>query len=143
MFIAHVRAATSTSIQRTNCHPFRYGRWLFVHNGLIRNFRSIRRELALAIGEDLYAELMEPPTRRSCSCCPAFGMDDDVYGGVARMVGFVEDLDDNTTSRFPVQMTLGIADGDRLVCISVFIGTQLQEPVCFRERRRAQAPGFG
>ncbi len=57
MFMAHVRAATSTSIQRTNCHPFRYGRWLFVHNGLIRNFRGIRRELALAIGEDLYAEL--------------------------------------------------------------------------------------
>ena len=35
MFLAHVRATTGSPVQRTNCHPFNYGRWLFVHNGAI------------------------------------------------------------------------------------------------------------
>ena len=34
MFLAHVRATTGTAIQQTNCHPFRHGKWLFVHNGV-------------------------------------------------------------------------------------------------------------
>ena len=33
LFLAHVRAATGTPIQQTNCHPFRYRNWLLVHNG--------------------------------------------------------------------------------------------------------------
>ena len=35
LFLAHVRATTGTPVQQTNCHPFRYGKWLWVHNGLI------------------------------------------------------------------------------------------------------------
>ena len=31
LFVAHIRAATDTPSQETNCHPFRHGRWLFVH----------------------------------------------------------------------------------------------------------------
>ena len=42
MFLAHVRATTGTAIQQTNCHPFRHGKWLFVHNGR-RMGRSLRR----------------------------------------------------------------------------------------------------
>ena len=49
LFLAHVRAATGTPVQRTNCHPFRYQRWLFVHNGYIAEFESVRRELMLAV----------------------------------------------------------------------------------------------
>ena len=30
MFLAHVRAGTGTQVQTTNCHPFRFGKWLFV-----------------------------------------------------------------------------------------------------------------
>ena len=29
LFLAHIRAATGTPIEQTNCHPFRHGRWLF------------------------------------------------------------------------------------------------------------------
>jgi predicted glutamine amidotransferase len=38
LFFAHIRASTGTAVQETNTHPFRYGRWLFMHNGLVRNF---------------------------------------------------------------------------------------------------------
>ena len=30
---AHIRATTGTAVQQTNCHPFRHGRWLWMHNG--------------------------------------------------------------------------------------------------------------
>ena len=34
LFLAHVRAASAgMPVQQTNCHPFKHGKWLFVHNG--------------------------------------------------------------------------------------------------------------
>ena len=33
--LAHIRASTGSPVQQTNCHPFRHGRWLWMHNGLI------------------------------------------------------------------------------------------------------------
>ena len=41
-------------MQQTNCHPFRYGKWLWVHNGLVRDFHLVKRDLALAVDESLY-----------------------------------------------------------------------------------------
>ena len=40
LVLAHVRASTGTPVQQTNCHPFRHGRWLWVHNGAIAGFRE-------------------------------------------------------------------------------------------------------
>jgi predicted glutamine amidotransferase len=34
MVFAHIRASTGSPVQQTNCHPFRHGRWLWMHNGL-------------------------------------------------------------------------------------------------------------
>ena len=36
LFLAHIRASTGTAIQETNTHPFRFGNWLWMHNGAIR-----------------------------------------------------------------------------------------------------------
>jgi len=33
LFLAHVRATSLATVQETNCHPFRWRNWLFVHNG--------------------------------------------------------------------------------------------------------------
>lgn len=56
-FLAHIRAATTAEVQRTNCHPFKYKNWLFQHNGHLSNFREIRRDLHLEIAPELYPEL--------------------------------------------------------------------------------------
>jgi glutamine amidotransferase len=37
-------------VQQTNCHPFRHGRWLWMHNGFIGGFAAIKRDLVLAVG---------------------------------------------------------------------------------------------
>ncbi|MBM3486029.1 MAG: class II glutamine amidotransferase [Alphaproteobacteria bacterium] len=54
LFFAHVRASTGTATSRANCHPFRHGRWLFMHNGAIGGFEDIRREIDLMIPAALY-----------------------------------------------------------------------------------------
>ena len=43
-----------------------------------------------------------------------FGMIDDVYSGITRMVGFVEALGRQFGIEHPMQMALGIAYGERL-----------------------------
>ena len=45
LFFAHIRSSTGSAIQETNTHPFRYGKWLWMHNGLIRDFPKVHREL--------------------------------------------------------------------------------------------------
>jgi len=40
LLFAHVRASSGTPVQRSNCHPFRYGRWLWMHNGSLANFAA-------------------------------------------------------------------------------------------------------
>jgi len=43
---AHVRASTGSPVQQTNCHPFRHGQWLWMHNGLIHDFQEWLEKLA-------------------------------------------------------------------------------------------------
>jgi glutamine amidotransferase len=115
MFVAHVRAATDSAIQRSNCHPFRYGKWLFVHNGRIRGFGDIRRDLVLALRPDLFALLSgTTDTELMFLLALHFGMEEDVHGGIARMVGYVEKIGHDNGIEHPIQMTLGITDGTRI-----------------------------
>jgi predicted glutamine amidotransferase len=55
LFFAHVRAATGTSIARQNSHPFRHGKWLFMHNGQIGGYAMVRRALEARLPDALYA----------------------------------------------------------------------------------------
>jgi glutamine amidotransferase len=112
LFLAHVRAATGTPVQQTNCHPFRHGRWLFVHNGSIREFRSLRRDLTLAVAPELFPYI-EGTTDSEIMFFLAltFGLEEDVVGGVERMAGYVEEVAERHGIENPLQMTLGITDG--------------------------------
>ncbi len=41
-FVVHVRRATVGLVDHVNAHPFRFGRWLFAHNGTIFAFDELR-----------------------------------------------------------------------------------------------------
>jgi len=112
LFLAHIRASTDTAVQQTNCHPFRHGRWLWVHNGLVREFPRLKRELALAVDESLYASI-EGSTDSELLFYLAltFGLEDDPPGAVERMVGHVEEVGAGLGTEHPIQMTIGTTDG--------------------------------
>jgi predicted glutamine amidotransferase len=112
LFFAHIRASTGTAIQETNTHPFRYGRWLWMHNGLIREFPRMKRELALTIDESLFPSI-EGTTDSETMFYLAltFGLEDDPVDAVERMVGFVEETGQRHGVEDPIQMTVATTDG--------------------------------
>jgi predicted glutamine amidotransferase len=115
LFLAHIRASTGTAVQQTNCHPFRYGRWLWVHNGLVREFPRVKRELALAVDESLYA-LIEGSTDSELLFYLALtlGLEDDPPRAVGRMVDLVEDSGHRHGVEHPLQMTIATTEGENL-----------------------------
>ncbi|MFB7862657.1 MULTISPECIES: class II glutamine amidotransferase [unclassified Streptomyces] len=115
LFFAHIRASTGTAVQQSNCHPFRHGRWMFMHNGAIAGFPLLRRELSLLVDPRLYPD-MEGTTDSEVMFYLAltFGLDRDPPAAVARMAGVVERLGHENGVEFPLQMTLAITDGERV-----------------------------
>ena len=115
LFLAHIRASTGTAIQQTNSHPFRYGRWLWMHNGLIHEFPRIRRDLVLAVDESLFASI-EGTTDSETMFYLAltFGLESDPIGAVERMVGFVEETGRRHGIERPIQMTIATTDGGNI-----------------------------
>lgn len=115
LFFAHIRASTGSAIQQTNCHPFRHGRWLWMHNGSIADFPRLQRDLCLAVDPALFPSI-EGSTDSEVMFYLAvtFGLDQDVPGAVARMAGLVEHLGKEHGVADPLQMTLAISDGERL-----------------------------
>jgi glutamine amidotransferase len=115
LVLAHVRASTGTPIQQTNCHPFRHGRWLWVHNGAIAGFREVKRELALAVEPELFPDI-EGSTDSELFFYLAltFGLEQDPPAAVARAVGLIEEAGRRHGQAFPLQMTVATTDGETL-----------------------------
>jgi predicted glutamine amidotransferase len=56
--LAHVRAATQSSgVNEANCHPFRWRRFLCMHNGDIGDFRLVRRKLLESVGDEAFGNV--------------------------------------------------------------------------------------
>lgn len=118
LFLAHVRAATGTPVQQTNCHPFRYGSWLFVHNGSIREFKKLKRDLVREVSPELYPNI-EGTTDSEVLFFLAltFGLEEDPIGAASRMAHLVERVGGEHGVEHPLGMTLGVSDGERIFAI--------------------------
>ncbi|MEH0581807.1 MULTISPECIES: class II glutamine amidotransferase [Streptomyces] len=112
LFFAHIRASTGTAVQQTNSHPFRHGRWMWMHNGGIADFHRMRRDLALAVDPELFLDI-EGSTDSELMFFLAltFGLEEDPPGAVARMAGLVERTGHGHGVEFPLQMTIAVTDG--------------------------------
>lgn len=118
LFVAHIRAATDTPTQETNCHPFRYGRWLFVHNGLIRGYPLMRRELMMQIDPHYFMSL-EGSTDSEVMFLLAltFGLEKDPIPALERVVATVEKVGQRYGVEFPLNMTICALDGERMFAV--------------------------
>jgi predicted glutamine amidotransferase len=118
LFLAHVRAATGTPIQETNSHPFRYGNRLFVHNGFIRDFAVVRRQLLAAVRDDLFPCILgSTDSELMFHLALTFGLEEDPVGGLERMAGFVESVASAAGIEGALQMTIGLTDGETLTAV--------------------------
>ena len=49
--LAHIRKATQGSLNILNSHPFQYGKWVFAHNGNLKNFSTYKLKLMEKISD--------------------------------------------------------------------------------------------
>ena len=102
-------------MQQTNCHPFRHDNWLWMHNGAIREFDAVKRDLVFAVDPSLYQRIegstdsevffylaLDARPRRTTR--PA---------AVAAAVGLIEDVGRRHGVEHPIQMTVATSDGER------------------------------
>jgi predicted glutamine amidotransferase len=115
IFLGHVRAATGTPVEQTNCHPFRHGRWLFCHNGFIDRYAAVRRDLLLAVEPDLFPSIQgTTDSELMFHLALTFGLDQDPVGALERMAGLVEETGRRHGSETPLQMTVAVSNGEEL-----------------------------
>lgn len=113
MFLAHVRATSLATVQETNCHPFRYKKWLFVHNGEVFGIEKTRRDLLAAVDPRFFENILgTTDSEVMFHLALTFGLEADPPAALARMAGFVEEVGQAHGITESLWMTLGLMDGE-------------------------------
>ena len=113
LIFAHIRASTGTPIQQSNCHPFRFGKWLWMHNGRIAGFQQVKRDLVFAVGADLYPFIEgSSDTETFFFLALTFGLNEDPPGAVERAVGFIEHVCRGKGIEDAVHMSVAMSNGE-------------------------------
>ncbi|MFV3129117.1 class II glutamine amidotransferase [Niveispirillum sp. KHB5.9] len=118
LFFAHVRASTGTATSRLNCHPFRYGDWLFMHNGQVGGWPLVRQDVEGMIRKDLYRH------REGSTDSEAFfylalgnGLMEDPASAFALTVAQIVGKMRREGVAEPFRMTAACTDGKRLYAV--------------------------
>ena len=115
LVFAHIRASTGTAVQQTNCHPFRYGKWLWMHNGGIREFPTVKRDLMMAVDPSLYASIEgSTDTEVFFYLALSLGLEDNPPDAVEQAVGLIEEIGRRHGVEHPMQGTVATSDGENL-----------------------------
>jgi glutamine amidotransferase len=110
--LAHIRASSGSPVQLTNCHPFRHGNWLFMHNGVIRDYLRVKRDLVLEIDPALYPSIGGSTDSETLFYLAlTYGLQADPVDAMERAVGFVEYVGARHGVDRPIQMTVATTDG--------------------------------
>ena len=84
-----------------------------MHNGYLAGFHEMKRDLAMEVDPDLFADIQgSTDSEMFFFLALSFGLRDDPRAGVARAVGLVEEVGRTHGVEFPVQMTVATTDGD-------------------------------
>ena len=115
LFFTHIRAAIGSAVQQTNCHPFRHDHWLFMHNGYINEFATIKRDLVLAVDPSLYPEIKgQADTEVLFYLALTLGLEDDPPAAIARAIGVIEAVAATHDVPHPFQGTIATTDGESI-----------------------------
>jgi predicted glutamine amidotransferase len=112
LVFAHIRASSGSPVQQTNCHPFRHGRWLWMHNGVVREFPSVKRDLVLEIDPALFPFIKgSTDSETFFYLALTYGLEDDPPAAVERAVGYIEHVGRSNGIEHPIQMTVATTNG--------------------------------
>jgi glutamine amidotransferase len=118
LFFAHVRASTGTATSRANCHPFRFGSWLFMHNGQIGGYDRIARELDLSLASDLYRRRQGTTDSETLFFLMlTLGLERDALGALGATVALVERVMREADVVEPLRLTAALTDGEQVIAL--------------------------
>ena len=112
LFFAHVRASTGTSVARSNCHPFTWQQWSFMHNGKIGKWSQCRREVEALIHPDLYRHRVGTTDSEALFLVAlSEGLEDDPQRAMERAVVRIAKVMDAHDGDEPLRMSAALTDG--------------------------------
>jgi glutamine amidotransferase len=112
LFFAHVRAATGTSVSRTNCHPYVYENWSFMHNGHIGDWHLHRREIESLISEEFYAHRHGTTDSEALFLLAlTMGLLDDPIKGMSLAIEKIQTILKHHKSSDPLRISAALSDG--------------------------------
>ena len=112
LFFTHIRASSGTAVQRTNCHPFRHGKWLWMHNGVVADFSALKRDLVLDVDPSLFPYIEgQTDSEVLFFLALTLGLDDDPQAAVSGAVGLVEAAARRRGVTHPFDGTIATTDG--------------------------------
>jgi glutamine amidotransferase len=133
LFLAHVRATSQATVQETNCHPFRYRNWLFVHNGEVFEIEKFRRALLFAVSEELFTNILgTTDSEIMFHLALTFGLESDPLGALARMAGFIEETGKAHGVPEALWMTVAATDGQSVYAVRY--ASDSQAPTLYHSR---------
>ncbi|MEN0002454.1 MAG: class II glutamine amidotransferase [Pseudomonadota bacterium] len=118
LFFAHVRASTSGSLSRDNCHPFVHDHWAFMHNGQIGDYPVVRRTLEAGLSHAAYAaRIGNTDSELIFKLAIDRGLEIDPVGAFARALATVEEAALLVGVKPLIRFTSAFTDGKRLFAV--------------------------
>lgn len=115
IIMAHIRAASTGSIQRTNAHPFKYKNWLFQHNGYLGSFDLLRRELLFAITPEYFSYLKGTTDSEVLFLLAlSMGMEENPKRAWEDVIRFIRSLCEQKQIAFDAIISAAVSDGKAL-----------------------------
>lgn len=112
LFFSHVRAAAGPPIQQTNCHPFRHENWMFMHNGFLSGFGTMKRDLTYAVDPSLYPHILGTTDSEVLfNLALTLGLKDDPIAAMASAIRTVESVGHEHGIDYPMQGTVAVTNG--------------------------------
>ncbi len=122
--LAHVRAATpGMAVSESNCHPFARGRYAFMHNGHVGDFKVLRRPMRRFLSDDSY-DAVEGSTDSEhifglfldrIEALKEMKRDEAMAQALSETVREVMDMQEEFGSGDPSYLNIAVSDGDRIV----------------------------
>lgn len=137
LFFAHVRASTGTATTRANCHPFKHGPWMFMHNGRIGGWNNLRRKIEMAIPDHLFRHRAGTTDSEALFLLLlANGLQEDPLGAWASTLRFIDETMRRTEETEPLRVTAALSDGRRIYALR-HSSDGKPETLYVRSRRRS------
>ncbi|KAF9122675.1 hypothetical protein BG015_005491, partial [Linnemannia schmuckeri] len=143
LVFAHVRASTAGSVSESNCHPWQYGRLMFMHNGNIANFHLIKRKVQESLPDEIFLNVngntdsewafavflsqLKTPLQAEPFCHQE--LKEAVVKTIAKLNAWIKDAASATTPTTPSSLGIATDDGPSMMNFAVTDGATV---VCSR-----------